>query len=143
MSELLHHSVAVLEVPHPTDPTFVMEGPDPLRFIGGKVNPGEDPLDAMNRELAEELGLPLVRQPECIWKNTRFRTQTRMGQYGIWVFNLYLAEVSSFEGLQLQEGIPGELVPVRMSEIAERRKDFTDIAWAGLNYVLAGRGVIL
>jgi 8-oxo-dGTP pyrophosphatase MutT (NUDIX family) len=46
---------------------------------GGKVDPGEDPLDAMKRELKEETGLE-VAWPDCDGRDGHFSWLTR-GEY--------------------------------------------------------------
>ena len=75
------------------------EWPDAVVWTapGGGVEPGEEPLDALGRELAEEVGLVLGgRAPARVAPDLHRRRATRKGYDGI-LNDYYLVHTTAFE----------------------------------------------
>lgn len=146
MIELPHatpSAVAVVETPD----YFLTEGrPDKpgslaysgrIQLFGGHMDEGELPVQAIRRELREELGLELPTDPSLLWDG-QVDSQLRDGTPALRQVNLFHVPLESADGLSMQ--VSGEIVSIPKSaeglEIYQDR--LTKFAYDSLSRVVRG-----
>jgi len=82
-------------------------------FPGGKVEPGELPLEGLARELQEELGIELVSAEPLI--RIPWRYDNRQLLLDAWRIDRWKGELQSLEGQALQWCVPAEVDPQLMT----------------------------
>jgi 8-oxo-dGTP diphosphatase len=95
-------------------------------FPGGKVEEGELSLDALKRELHEELGIAVTTADH--WFNHRYRYPDKTVFLEVWLVSDFSGEPHGKEGQQLSWVTFSELQTLRMLEgnwgVVDRMKEF-------------------
>jgi 8-oxo-dGTP diphosphatase len=81
--------------------------PGKWEFPGGKIEPGESELQALQRELAEELGLQVTAARKLFFFEHQY-TDRRV-KIALWLVTDYAGEPRGLEGQALRWVMPSEL----------------------------------
>jgi 8-oxo-dGTP diphosphatase len=107
-------------------------------FPGGKLEPGEERLAGLARELREELGITLVGQPRPLIR-VRHAYPSREVLLDMWVVKRYSGEVRGLDGqalrwcsqeeLERTELLPADRPIVRALRLPERLREISSRYW--------------
>lgn len=84
--------------------------PGKWEFPGGKIEPGESELQALTRELAEEVGLQVSSARKLFFFEHQY-TDRRV-KVALWLVTDYVGEARGLEGQALRWVMPSELETV-------------------------------
>jgi ADP-ribose pyrophosphatase YjhB (NUDIX family) len=136
-------AVAIVETPG----SFVLEGrPDipgalahsgKAQLFGGHINEGELSVDAVKRELVEELDLQLEKDPSLVWAG-EVDSQNRSGEPVRRHVSLFHVVIASTVDLRLQ--VSGEIVeiPKTLEGVEANQDRLTPFALKALRRAVTG-----
>ena len=137
-------AVAIIE----TDDHFLLEGRPNIKgslayagkhqLFGGHINDKESPLEAINRELSEELGLGLPEDPELLCQN-EVASQLKDGSPALRNVSLFYVRLRGVDDLAMK--VPGEIIRIgkTLEDLERHAEMLTQFAYRALANFIENR----